>query len=394
MQTTTNVDIKLQLKNISQRLNTTESQQAFNNDWSLLNGLSGLALANYYYLNKYTEHSFLTSQSNHSLIDSIIHLVNNDNEIGTTFCSGLSGFAWFYNHLVNLDYIQDADLSLLGDFDTMFHKMAIWELKRGNYDFLHGAIGYGLYLLDRYDIQKNKTHIEEIIDLLVDSSIEDKYGVKWGKYDEFDEKKRYNLGLAHGIPSIIVFLSKCYDLDIKRDKLKPIIEKGVSFLNNQRTSSLSSLSLFPGLATQNTESNSSRLAWCYGDLGIANSFLFAGKSLHNNEFIDFSKTTVTHASFRRGLIENGIEDATFCHGSSGVAYMFSKFHDFFDDSDSMLDAKNHWLDKTLEYIAPYDFSKINNENAGLLNGFAGIYLTLTSMLSDDKYSWDKCILFS
>ena len=148
----------------------------------------------------------------------------------------------------------------------------------------------------------------------------------------------------------------------------------------------------------------SRLAWCYGDLGIASAFWQTGKNNNNTEWKQEAIDILLHTAQRLNTKENLIMDAGICHGAAGVAHIFNRFYKEtgikeFDE------ARWYWLDQTLQMAKPgtgLAGYQVWNHKAGwqneygLLEGIAGIGLALAGFLTEDvqDLDWDQCLLLS
>jgi len=113
----------------------------------VLAGLSGISLFKFYY-SKYLdidEHADFGVELLSTCIDSL-----NEGYNFPTFCTGIAGFGWVFDHLEQEEFMDaDADV-LLPQIDDYLHKTMLMDIDKGNYDFLHGAIGNALYFLNRY----------------------------------------------------------------------------------------------------------------------------------------------------------------------------------------------------------------------------------------------------
>jgi hypothetical protein len=149
----------------------------------------------------------------------------------------------------------------------------------------------------------------------------------------------------------------------------------------------------------------SRLAWCYGDLCMANALVHCGKALRNHNWktqgIDIAiKTT------KRNFESAGCMDAPFCHGTTGLVHQYQRFYQLTGNEVFKYAAKK-WVNITLkEYYKPgngvggYSFRCLNEEKNlfeyvpqyGLLEGSAGIGLVWLSYLYDITPYWDIIFL--
>ena len=70
--------------------------------------------------------------------------------MGYTFCNGIAGIIWGFCHLVEIGIIESNLENVIGEeIDTFLSESAKENIKKGNYDYLHGGGGPILYLLNR-----------------------------------------------------------------------------------------------------------------------------------------------------------------------------------------------------------------------------------------------------
>jgi len=145
-----------------------------------------------------------------------------------------------------------------------------------------------------------------------------------------------------------------------------------------------------------------RLAWCYGDLGVGIILYQAGIIFQDKQTIDFSLKVLLNSTKRSTIEDAMIVDAGICHGTAGVAHIYNKMWHYTQDP-IFKDACDHWIQKTIEFGIYADgiagFKKYNGESkryendCGLLEGPAGIGLVLLSYLTGD-FSWDYCLMLN
>lgn len=370
-------------------------------DPGLHTGNSGIAIF-LAYVNQLYNNPDLNSEMGCSLQKSI-ELLEVEGAIHT-FSEGFAGVCWGMNHLV-LQNKVDADVnSLFEEIEPYLVSTSENDLMCNFYDFMHGGLGAGIYFLDRLPNDMARNHITKTIHFLhQQASIMDS-DVMWAsvsKGHEGSEEAEYNLGLAHGIPSIIYFLSKCYQKKIEEEKCLLLITGAVQWVLKQKLPD-SSLSQFPSAIYKSESNRHSRLGWCYGDLGIASSIWQAGKSVQNAEWMKESIEIMTHASRRKDLKENFMIDAGICHGTAGIAHIFNRFY-FETKMPLFKETANYWIKETLKiathenglagYKSYYSEKGWVNEY-GLLTGIAGIGLVLLSHITEEEPMWDRCLLLS
>ncbi len=217
--------------------------------------------------------------------------------------------------------------------------------------------------------------------------------------------KVINLGLSHGLASIIAVLSKIYIAtesllakELLLDSVKCLMCTKRSFDRN---------SLFPNYIFKNTKpisvkTISSRLAWCYGDLGISVAIWHASQALRRKDLEEEAKEILQHSAMRLDLDQNGVIDAGLCHGTAGIAHIYNRMYGY-TGVEELRGASEYWFDQTLKMacfkdgLAGYKawHGSLGWESEpGLLEGIAGIGLAMISAVSDIEPAWDECLLLS
>ncbi|HEX2060771.1 MAG TPA: lanthionine synthetase LanC family protein, partial [Thermoanaerobaculia bacterium] len=147
-----------------------------------------------------------------------------------------------------------------------------------------------------------------------------------------------------------------------------------------------------------------RAAWCYGDPGVACALLLAARCTDNDTW-EAEAIALARDAARRPEEECGILDAGFCHGSAGLAHLFARLARATGDTE-LEAAAVFWYRKTLALrdgdggIAGYSFllPDLNEtiktwvDDPGLLNGAAGVALSLLSAAMPVEPAWDRHLL--
>lgn len=314
--------------------------------------------------------------------------------INPTYSSGLSGILDVANYISKTENINIGLKKINSKIEDSLYNIALSYLKRNNYDFLHGALGIANYLLN---IKSPK--LKYLVKYLLSIGVHiNKSMVAWKSYNK-NGKVEYNLGLSHGIPSIIVFLSKCVISGIEENSCKDYLLKTINFVESNKIENAKSIYSY---TTNNTDA--SRLAWCYGDLGIARSFYISSVALSSKEILDNSLLIMGEVSNRINLEENYVQDASLCHGSSGIAHIFNLFYNE-TRSENFKKLTYYWINETIilgnhkNGIAGYKTWYGNEQGwrneVGFLEGVVGIGLSLNYFLSYNKKSkWSQFLLLS
>ncbi|WP_299211116.1 lanthionine synthetase LanC family protein [uncultured Dokdonia sp.] len=335
-------------------------------------------------------------------IEYIIETLDENSNLFVSLSNGIAGVGFC------LHYIQENNLSEYDLEDTLEEIDEILEdtmyetgQNENNFDPLHGSIGIALYLIKR---KKYFSSIAILVQKIYDKIIKDEHEFKWQTYDQFRTKKMvYDFGLAHGNASLLFFLSKCYNHNINSDLSKDMMYNIISFYNRNEQKIEETGSIYPSsISVESYSSNKqsfSRLAWCYGDLGALHALFFAATSLEDKLLIKHFKDLIIQTTSRKEPAETIIKDACFCHGSAGLAHIYSKLSKKIDDY-RVKEAATYWLKETLGYKKSDDvfFSlrdDVENINyMSLLDGVTGVSSVLCSIDNIKIKEWDSFLLLS
>ncbi len=373
------------------KINSYLDEYSFN-DFSLLSGSSGQLIN----LSEQDITSALEQNKIENLFHETINQFNKQKEDSTyTYCDGFSGLGWVIEYLSKKEVLSCDINNTLVDFDSVLYEIGLETLKVGNYDFLHGAIGIGWYFLERNSNNIAKDKLSKIVSLLYENSIQINGLRYWENKKNIDPCA--NFGLAHGMPSIIIFLSNCYKQGIEKEKTFHMINEAIRFINAYQLKN--ELSLYP---INSISKRPSRLAWCYGDLGVGLSLWTAGKNLGVKSFQEQAYDVFKFSAKRKNMYENNVIDAGICHGTSGIALLFYRFYLETDDSFFYKMAL-YWIDKTrelgdkesgLEGFKSYRGHNHWELDTSLIDGLVGIALTGHTILNKRSSNWDRCLLLS
>lgn len=371
--------------------------------FGLMGGVAGEVL---FYLNyyRYTKNKQFLEKA----IQKVTEIYANFHELkkhGATLSNGTTGYAWLLQHIISQDYFELEADQILSEFDSFLLLHLITEIKKGHYDYLHGAIGIGSYYLMRYQIGNNKTHVETLVEELYHKAIKINNEFKWENRDFKTGAliaNQYNLGLAHGIPSILAFLMKTHQKGIAQEKTAAMIKGIVNYLMRIKAPNLN-LGCYFGYLDGDKETNPSRLAWCYGDLGVCFTLYKASLVLKDIDLKDKIIAMFIQLAGRRDLSVNLVADAELCHGSMGISHVFKKMHQL-TSMPIFAETANYWLMVTFEMAKFEDglagfktfkgHLKTWENNYGFLEGIAGIGLGLIAATSDEFDSWDDLLLLN
>jgi lantibiotic modifying enzyme len=370
-------------------------------DFSLAGGAAGISLMFDYF----ARYRSVPGDQNISqrFLDQAIESVSDEPSLPSLY-SGFTGVAWVCEHLHS------------GVSNTVVDRVLLRYLKatpwKDDYDLVSGLVGIGIYALERLPGKSAVESLNLVLRRLEELAEVTPNGITWhtdprllpGWQRERCPNGYYNLGLAHGIPGVIGILALIYAAGIQRKTARKLLAGAIQWLlGHQLPSSFHSRFsswLGPGLPHDPT-----RLAWCYGDLGIASSLLIASLCLRNKSWKRSAMRIACHAA-RRSQKNSGVKDAGLCHGAAGVGHIFNRMFQVTGNSTLRKSAR-FWFQQTLEMRQPGKgvggfcaFSpggargKSWVKDPDLLTGSAGIALALIAAVSSMPPDWDRCLLLS
>jgi lantibiotic modifying enzyme len=327
---------------------------------------------------------------------------------GYSFASGFAGIGWTIKHLLENDLLVSDAASVYKQLDPVIGESMIKEMSNGHYDYLHGAGGMALYFLsnDTLDDQSTAFLIAFINELDRHSIVEDDGGVKWKSVLDMDTgREGYNLSLSHGIASLMLIIQMIRRKGVEKARCDKLLKGAYTYLRKQQLSAGNYLSIYPSWAIESMEDiGNSRLAWCYGDHGAGIACERVGEALDDKEIYNHGLNILKHAAGRRDPGDNRVMDAGICHGASGLALMNNAFYQHMW-MNYFRDAAAHWSDVCLN-MAYHDDGPGGYKawyhpqyggwvrTGGLLEGAAGIGLSLLSFVSPREPEWRKAFLIN
>ncbi|WDZ59304.1 lanthionine synthetase C family protein [Paenibacillus polymyxa] len=219
----------------------------------------------------------------------------------------------------------------------------------------------------------------------------------------------FNLGLSHGVAGPLAFLSLSALHGSNAPLLKNNIHSLAEFINHWQVEGKEGI-IWPGrisfeewlgdhLLHDCTERY--RDSWCYGVPGIARSIWLAGQAVQNEEWIETGLSAyldIEKRLYRKG----GLSSATLCHGIGGLLHLVQRMY-----SDTGHERLGMIRDKLLQDVLNmfdsnslfgfYDHTLLEDrleevDEAGFLNGSAGVALVLASLIGDRSPDWDVAFL--
>jgi len=274
-----------------------------------------------------------------------------------------------------------------------------------DYDLVRGLVGLGVYALERGDA--GHALAVRVLDQLERLARPRGAGVAWRTGPELLPPHQrevapdgyWNLGLAHGQPGVVALLARYLVRGIEPARTRRLLDAAVAY---QLGIEVPEGAHTPAWIVDGTDQPSSadRLAWCYGDLGVAVALYAAGEATDHAGWRDRALALARRCA-RLSLERAQVFDAGLCHGTAGAAHVFHRM--FVASGDAELGAATRtWLDRTLairnaEPIAGFPQRVTDGTgrwapDASVLTGAPGVALVLAELRSDTEPLWSRLLL--
>lgn len=346
-------------------------------DWGLYTGLLGLIIYLFYYarwIRKDTDTQYADSCLEYYLDNVPL------TQMHYSYCSGLSGVLVGLNHL---NTHQFAEISLTNVLPALNNYIVrLLKLDIHNHDFMHGAIGLGIM----GSVLKCKEIHNVLLSELFQRMIVDE-DTMWLTFKVFNEPQYIeNISMSHGMSSVVSYLSMLSVTEGPyKTKVQVVLKKCINYLKSQLFPNYQEIgSYFPYTSLKDSICKS-RLAWCYGDLGVALAIFNAGLLANEKDWKDLAIQILSDSTQRLNTPDNSVVDACFCHGSAGISQIYNRLY-LETQMDQFNIASEYWVNETLKYskhpdgLAGYKTATGNSSvtEYSLLEGIAGIGLSILS----------------
>jgi lantibiotic modifying enzyme len=401
-------------------------------DPGLLTGLAGQALFLYAYgrtleSDRYENLGFLALERTLRMVEKGFSW--------PSFASGLAGIRWALHYLAAQQFIRPADATALDGIGPYLQNFADERFAAGDYDVLHGGLGMFMtadggpqkedrrpQTADQGERKKAKgerkikeqrlgayhTSTCPLFHTLQKLSVPTADGLAWLSKNPKTDIPEINLGLAHGLPSILLLLSQELISDRREpiserseplsDRREPfnLLEKGIKFLLSTKLDKSTNGSLFAHRMIDGKPDQPGRLAWCYGDPGVGQALWQIGVNCGRADWQEEATEILRRAAKRTDARANRVYDACLCHGTAGLALLFYKMG-MLTGHEELLDAAAHWMRATLDHglnsggSAGYLYLTTGNRyvsNYSLLEGISGTGLAILSLLEPEAMGWE------
>lgn len=313
--------------------------------------------------------------------------------------SGLTGLQWTLDALSEVLY--DAEPDADADLDRLLARVLRVDRWRGDHDLVGGLVGIGVYALANPRARRKNDLCEAIVDQLERAAIRPApEQATWitdaalldSRARELFPRGRIDLGLAHGVPGVAAWLA---DVVMQPDIEPELEQRAGRLLDHAITWCLSRREAdehahgYPYFALPDGSAVATarvRLAWCYGDLGVAWALTKAATARGRPDWLAAAGRAGRRAALRDPT-DSGLTDPWLCHGGAGVAHVFTCL--FRATGDAIYaDAARTWWQRALDGAD----ERTTRAAPALLEGAAGLGLALLAAIRDVPPRWHAFML--
>ena len=378
---------------------------------SLASGSAGVAVF-YSYMNE-AEPEAGHDDTAMACLDAAIQAVA-EQELMPHYYAGFPGVAWAVEHLRGrLFEMDEGDEDPNEEIDQAVRDRLSLSPWRADYDLIVGLVGLGVYALERLPRPAAAENIGRVLDRLEEIAVHLPEGTTWFTPPEllwegarvYAPEGYYNLGVAHGVPGVIAWLAEVVASGVEAERARALLGSAVPWLLAQRHDGSAGF-VFSSSVVAGKPPAGSRLAWCYGDPGVATALFLAGR-LAGEPTWERDALEIARIAIRRTIEESGVNDPGLCHGSAGLGLLFNRLWQASGDEE-MAEAARFWFRYTLDNRRPgegiggfqaWEPERLGDDfqwltRPGLLTGSAGIGLALLSATTDLEPAWDRFLLTS
>ncbi len=310
---------------------------------------------------------------------------------------GLTGVGWVICNLQRMgiaagheDLLEAIDEAVLADLEIP---------PTEGFDLISGLAGTGIYALERWPCASAIPMLERVVRQLGVLSEAREGEVCWRTPPELIPATKprpaggyLDVGVAHGGPGALVVLEGAALRGIERAQAVALRDGHLRWLERQMLPEHESLPAFIG---EGIEGAPTRLAWCYGDAGVAGvveavaRVSGVGRGLADR---------LTAATLRRPPDRGGVVDAPLCHGAAGLGHVLHRLS--WQGAEDRRGAARFWLCDTLRrrgaagYGGFWSWSPlkgIREASRGLLDGSSGVGLALLAAVTSQEPAWDRML---
>lgn len=330
--------------------------------------------------------------------------------------SGFTGPAWVAAHFEGRLFEAEDGEDLNGEIDAALLDRLAKSPWRDHYDLISGLVGLGVYALERLPRPSAVRCLEAIVARLAESaeqaeSIEPPgVGLTWHTpvdlLPAFARERTpggyYNLGVAHGVPGVVGLLARACLAGVAEERARPLLEGAVTWVLSEDVER-GGRRRYPVAVGPGIEAQPTRLAWCYGDPGVAAALLAAARAADRSDW-EAAALGIARRAAATPPAESGAVDPGLCHGAFGLAHLYNRMHQA-TGATHLGETARRWYEIGLDMrstergiagFSSWDF-QVGTEpewvdDPGFLTGAAGVGLALLAATTEIAPEWDRVLL--
>lgn len=312
----------------------------------------------------------------------------------SSFAEGVSGLGWVMQLLIEKEILDEEYEAQIIILNEIAFEYAQKNIVKNNFDFLNGSIGVLKFL----EKSKNKILFNQLVDTLYDLALNSENLFKTASSDPYISDM--NFGFPHGYLSIIKILLNAQLSFGTQSKYQFIIDKCIAKIMSHidEDHKIDGIHIYKPhkIYYKNEEliaHQNNRLAWCNSDVSWI--YLLSKIDYQNKEskYKTFINTVGDNVVKRKKMNVTGIENYHFCHGSSGVAQLFSELYKITED-EKYKEAHQYWVAKTLAYLEDDLSKEITVKDMSLYYGKLGALLMLCDHQGIFPQDWKEVFLIN
>ncbi len=323
-----------------------------------------------------------------SLNRSLEGCIRNLTSIGVSICDGLAGIYFVFLKLekeIGTELLDEKTRSVV---EEILAESYCNQLVLSHWDYLYGAGG----ILNTLISSKNfGSYIDKIItgtEIYLTKNQKFLDGNLY--YESYMYPNQINMGIPHGLGGFILMLLSLVKFDVQSAIIKETCFDLADTLRRFFRKDNNNLgSFFPPIYDLKADPIKSRIAWCYGDLGILYTMLKLEES--NISVLEKDEYPVLIQSVDKRSYGNDhlCQDNCLCHGYSGNALLEKKVNFLIEKCNITEVNMLSFFQKTAKSHRDnhifYDRHSNNfGENSSLLNGSIGSKLYFQFCENPDK----------
>jgi lantibiotic biosynthesis protein len=318
---------------------------------------------------------------------------------------GLAGIGWAAAHLsARHPELEVEELCLWVD------ESVDAELNRSPWphpcDIRDGLAGMGLYAAKRLPLPQGQRLLTRAVGKAREAAERTGAGATWpmpprywslhGAEAAFPQGL-YTMGLAHGIPGALCFLSLAHARGVAREQTRPLLEEGFRWVASRAEPGHPR---FPHYFHGPEHVADERFSWCVGNPGITAALWWAAHTWGDAAWEARALDWATRVAFEALERPPATRHANLCCGTAGTAHLFLRLHHATGVA-VFGEAARTWVEHTLALRRPgegpggYCFEQDpTSPVTDLQFGAAGIALMLLAAATEQAPDWDETFLFS